>query len=200
MYTRCMHVSTSIRLATPTNGSPMQARCQHAPTCCSPCARECACVRSGAHASAPTRASAFCRRRPRVARLAGVLRGVGFQREYRRVEHRVSHRVDPGMRRLFGPASLPNLHIATCVYLYYRSSSSNGSPVGTWYLRAHVRGHECLYMRALARARVYLALGYICLSPCAYTWLYLDIWWYLFIAMDGSDINRWMDTFEMIRL
>ncbi len=32
-------------------------------------------------------------------RRAGVLLGVGFQREHRRVEHRACHRLDPGMRR-----------------------------------------------------------------------------------------------------
>jgi hypothetical protein len=32
-------------------------------------------------------------------RRAGVLLGVGVQREHRRVEHRACHRLDPGMRR-----------------------------------------------------------------------------------------------------
>jgi hypothetical protein len=36
-------------------------------------------------------------------RRAGVLVGVGVQREHRRVEHRACHHVAPGMRRLFGP-------------------------------------------------------------------------------------------------
>jgi hypothetical protein len=64
-------------------------------------------VRLGARASAPTHASAFRRRRPRVARLAGVQLCVGFQREHRRVGHRVSHRLVQCMRRPFGPGGGP---------------------------------------------------------------------------------------------
>jgi hypothetical protein len=62
-------------------------------------------VRLGAYASAPTHASAFRRRRPRVARLAGVRRRVGVQRQHRRVGHRVIHRVERSMCRLFGRAA-----------------------------------------------------------------------------------------------
>ncbi len=54
---------------------------------------------------ARTHASAFRRRGPRVARLAGVLLGVVVQREHRRVEHRVGHNVGLCMRRLFGEAA-----------------------------------------------------------------------------------------------
>jgi hypothetical protein len=76
---------------------------------CTTDAPKCACesvrVCSGAHASAPQRSSPFRRRRPRVARLAGVPVGVGVQREHRRVEHRACHRDERGMRRLFGPAA-----------------------------------------------------------------------------------------------
>jgi hypothetical protein len=60
-------------------------------------------VRLGAHASAPTRASAFRRRERHVARRAGVQLGVGVQREHRRVEHRASHLVGKRMRRPFRP-------------------------------------------------------------------------------------------------
>ncbi len=52
----CIYIH--VRLATPTNGSPMPARRTHAPACCVR-ARARARVRSGAHASAPTHASAF---------------------------------------------------------------------------------------------------------------------------------------------
>jgi hypothetical protein len=68
VYVYTMHACIYIhaRLATPTNGSPMRARRTHAPTCCVR-ALACAHVRYGARASAPTHASAFRRRRPRVA-------------------------------------------------------------------------------------------------------------------------------------
>ncbi len=95
-----------MRLATPTNGSPMRARRTHAHVL-RPCARACARVRSGAHASAPNRASAFRRRGPRVARLAGVQLCGGVQREHRRVEHCVGQLVARGMRRLSGPGGAP---------------------------------------------------------------------------------------------
>ncbi len=72
------------------------------PTCCVR-ARERVRLRSGAHTSTPAHASAFCRLRPRVARLAGVPVGVGVQREHRRVEHRVCVGHGRGMRRLSGP-------------------------------------------------------------------------------------------------
>jgi hypothetical protein len=76
----------------------------HARMCC---VGACVCgrVRLGAHASAPTSASAFCRRGPRVARCAGVRVCVGVQRGHRRVEHRVSQHLVFGMRRLLGPAA-----------------------------------------------------------------------------------------------
>jgi hypothetical protein len=79
VYVYTMHacIYMHARLATPMNGSPMRARRTHARTCCVRArARVCVCdwaracvrVRLGAHASAPTRASAFRRRhRPRVA-------------------------------------------------------------------------------------------------------------------------------------
>jgi hypothetical protein len=70
-----------------------------------PCARACLRVRMCAHASAPKHASPSCRRRPRVARLAGLHGGVGVQRRHRRVEHRVCHHVVRGMRRLSGRAA-----------------------------------------------------------------------------------------------
>jgi hypothetical protein len=68
-----------------------------------PCARARVGVRLGAHASAPTPASAFRRRGPRVVRLAGVPRGAGVQREHRRVEHRVCVEHAVGMRRFTWP-------------------------------------------------------------------------------------------------
>jgi hypothetical protein len=40
-------------------------------------------------------------------RRAGVLLGVGVQRQHRRVEHRISHLVVRGMRHLFGPGGAP---------------------------------------------------------------------------------------------
>jgi hypothetical protein len=58
------------------------------------------------HVSVPKRASPFRRRRPRVARLAGVRFGICVQREHRRVEHRVSHHIVCGMR-LFRPGGAP---------------------------------------------------------------------------------------------
>jgi hypothetical protein len=103
MMHACIYPLLSLlRLATQMNGSPMRARRTHAPTCC---VRACArvCVRLGAHASAPTRASPSRRRRLRVPRLAGVPVCVGVQRRHRRVEHRACHRVVRGMRRLSGP-------------------------------------------------------------------------------------------------
>ncbi len=103
-----MHASECIYihagLSTPMNESPRRARRTHAPTCCVR-ARGRERVRLGAHASAPAHASALCRRGPRVARRAGVRLGVGFQREHRRVEHRVSHHVVRGMQRRSGPAA-----------------------------------------------------------------------------------------------
>ena len=67
---------------------------------------------------------------------------------------------------------LPNLYIATCMYLqiivFIRITG--------WDMQyIHVRGHECLCVRA--RARVYI-------SP----WVYVGL--YLYIAMDGPDIYR----------
>jgi hypothetical protein len=81
-------------------------RAADARTCCVR-VRTCVRVRLGARASAPKHASAFRRRGPRVARLAGVLPGVGVQREHRRVEHRRGHHVVRGMRRLSGPGGTP---------------------------------------------------------------------------------------------
>ncbi len=52
----------------------------------------------GAPASAPNRVSTFRRRRPRAARLAGVLLRLGVQREYRLVEHCACHHIVQGMR------------------------------------------------------------------------------------------------------
>ncbi len=98
----CIYIHA--RLATPMHGSPMRARRTRAPTFCVR-ARARVRVRLGSHASAPTRASAFRRRGPRVARLAGVPLGIGVQREHRRLEHRRGHRLVLCMRRLFGPAA-----------------------------------------------------------------------------------------------
>jgi hypothetical protein len=100
VYIYTMHACIYIhaRLATRTNGSPMRVRRADASTCCVR-ERVRVRVRFGAHASAPTHASAFRRRRPRAARLAGVQLGVGVQREHRRLEHRVGHHVAWGMRR-----------------------------------------------------------------------------------------------------
>ena len=69
------------------------------PTCACVCARVCVCDRAPTHPRRNVRAPSR-RRRPRVARRAGVLLGVGVQREHRRVEHRRGHHVVPGMRRL----------------------------------------------------------------------------------------------------
>jgi hypothetical protein len=55
----------------------------------------------GADASAPTHASAFRRHGLHMARLAGVRRCAGVQREHRRVEHRACHQLVSGMRCLF---------------------------------------------------------------------------------------------------
>ncbi len=74
-----------------------------------PCARVCACAIGRARIradtcervpSAWTKASAFRRRGPRLARLAGVLPRVGVRRGHRRVEHRACHRLVLCMRRL----------------------------------------------------------------------------------------------------
>ncbi len=110
MHTQCMHVSTSMRLWLPRRmdrrcGPPAHTRARAASVRMHVCA--CARVRSGAHASAPTHASAFRRRGPRVARGAGVRVGVGVQREHRRVEHCACHLVVCGMRRLSGPGGAP---------------------------------------------------------------------------------------------
>jgi hypothetical protein len=101
-YSYMMHacIYIHVRLATSTNGSPRRARRTHAPMCC---VRARVRVRLGAHASVPTRASAFRRRGSRVARLAGVLLGVGVQRQHRRMEYRIGHHVVLCMRR-FRPA------------------------------------------------------------------------------------------------
>ena len=72
------------------------------PTCASVCARACVCDLAATHLRRHVRAPSR-RRGPRVARRAGVLPGVGVQREHRRVEHRLSVEHGPGMRRLFGP-------------------------------------------------------------------------------------------------
>ncbi len=63
--------------------------------------------RLGAHTSAPACASAFRRRPPRVARLAGVLWCVKVQREHRRVEHRGRNRLGLCMRRPLSPGGAP---------------------------------------------------------------------------------------------
>jgi hypothetical protein len=82
-----------------------------------PCARARVRVRSGALASAPTRVSAFRRRGPRVARLAGVPVGVGVQREHRRVEHRACHDVEQCMRRVSGPVARQPTHTSCTIYM-----------------------------------------------------------------------------------
>ena len=116
----CIYIHA--RLATPMNGSPMRARRTHAPTCC---------VR--ARASARTPASAFRRRRPRVARRAGVLLYVGVQREHRRVEHRECHHVGLGMRRHFGPAAPPmRMYVCVCADVWARACAG-----------AHVCRYSC---------------------------------------------------------
>ncbi len=56
-------------------------------------------VQARTRVSAPKRVSTFRQLGPRLARLAGVLRDVGVQREHRRVEHRRSVNHAGGMRR-----------------------------------------------------------------------------------------------------
>jgi hypothetical protein len=107
MYRTCTHTHAHTCTHTHTNThshTHTHARA-HTHTHAHMCARVCAIGR--ACISAPTRASAFRRRGPRLARLAGVLLGVGVQRGQRRVEHRGRHHVGLGMRRLFGPGGAP---------------------------------------------------------------------------------------------
>ncbi len=56
-------------------------------------------VQARTRVSAPKRVSTFRQLGPRLARLAGVLRDVGVQREHRRVEHRRSVNHAGGMHR-----------------------------------------------------------------------------------------------------
>jgi hypothetical protein len=82
IYTSCLHLYPCTSGCTDeriTDAGPPHARPRAASV------RACVRVRLGAHVSAPTRASAFRRRRPWVARLAGV-QVVGVQRQHRIVE------------------------------------------------------------------------------------------------------------------
>jgi hypothetical protein len=104
------------------------------------------CVCVGVPASAPTRASTSRRRQASRSRLAGVLLGVGLQREHRRVEHRLRHNVVPGKRRSRSlrrtalgrsstharplcaavPPMFACVHVAMCIRVYV-----DGSPMDT---------------------------------------------------------------------
>ena len=149
MCTWCMHVSISMRLTTPMNGSPMRGPPHTRAHELRPCARACARVRSGAHTSAPAHASAFRRRGPRAARLAGVPVCVGVQREHRRVEHRVDNLVVLCMRRLFGPGGAPP------------QAGRARRVVG-----AHVRAPTCVGIAARTKDGIYV---------CMYTYMYIYV-------------------------
>ena len=78
----------------------VKGRCgwQTRPTCACVCARACVCDWAPTHPRRNVRAPSR-RRRPRVARRAGVLDGEGVQREHRRVEHCSCHHVVLCIRR-----------------------------------------------------------------------------------------------------
>ncbi len=167
MLHACIYIHAC--LGTQMNGSPMRARRTHAPTCC---VRACARVRVrlGAHASAPTHASDFRRRRPRVARLVGVQRSVGVQREHRRMEHRRGHHVVPGMRRLFGPGGAPPWRDALG-----GSSMRRGPLCAVVWARAcagvHVCRHSCAYERRDICMYIHIYM-YVCMYVCMYVYVY----------------------------
>ncbi len=116
----------------------------HAPRtrpCVRACVRAlvCVCALARPHPRRRVRALPAAAER-RVNRLAGVLRGVGLQREHRRVEHRLRHDVVRGMRRSRPGAHRGGLrpvvvrvadvrvrvHVAMCIRLYV-----DGPPLDT---------------------------------------------------------------------
>ncbi len=165
-----------MRLATPTNGSPMRARRTRARTCCVR-VRACIHVRLGAHVSAPTRASTFRRRGPRVARLTGVLCGVGVQREHRRVEHRARHHVGHGMRRFRADGAPPRRARsvgARCRAAVVRGGTADARAcarthvIGMWWSRvADTAMHSCAQEK-----------WYICIRECVKMHIYLYVYVY----------------------
>jgi hypothetical protein len=143
-------------------------------------------VRLGAHASAPTHASAFRRRGPRAAWRAGVPECVGVQRGHRRVEHRVGHQLGERMRRLFGPGGAPPPAGHARRVAYAARAVVRG---GTADARARVCAQTCGHAHARVSTRKGIAAsskdgisvcmpmyGYICVCLCIiHTHIYIGI-------------------------
>jgi hypothetical protein len=137
------------------------------------CARvfACACSRVrvclGAPASAPNRVRTFRRRRPRAARLAGVLLRLGVQREYRLVEHCSCHQIVQGMCH-FRPAA--------------RHHGGRARPVFDAALPMRARCCARTHVWALGRAGVNVCT-YSCASVRWNISMYRIIYWVIYIRM-----------------
>ena len=156
VYVYPMHACIYIhaRRATPMNTSPMRARRTHAPTCCVRVrarVRMCDWARTHPrrHIQAPS--AGVDRGWPRRA---GVPVGVGVQCQHRRVEHRVGHRVVPGMRRSwpggahYGGRAWPFIDAARPVV---RGGTADARARAHTCRHSLARGHGCRYGRAEGR-------------------------------------------------
>ena len=178
MYTQCMHVSISMRGWLHRRTDRRCGRAAHTRArAASVRARVCVCDWAATH-PAPTHASAFRRRGPRVARLAGVPLGGGVQREHRRVEHRRSHHVARGMRRSFRPGRR-----ATAGGTRSVGSSMRRGPLCA-AATADARARECAQTCGHAHARVCACVGiaartkdgiYVCMYTCIYIYVSISI-------------------------
>ena len=121
------------------------------PTCAFVCARTCVCDWAATHPRRNVRAPSR-RRRPRVARCAGVLLGVGVQRGHRRVEHRASHHVAVGMRR-FRPG---------------RRATAGGRVLGT-----AARRNAGMYVQTYIY--IHTDILYMYMYDCMYVCIYISI-------------------------
>ncbi len=126
-------------------------------------------------------------------RRAGVLLGIGVQREHRRVEHRACHHVVPGMRRLFGPGGAPPpAGRARRVVDAARAVVRGGT--------ADVRARVCADVLARACAGVHVPK-----HGCAYErrdidfmyvyFSYIYIYIYIYICMRYTYTHRYICTF-----
>jgi hypothetical protein len=165
VYVMHEYIYIHVRLATPMNGSPMRARRTHAPTCCV-CVRARVRVRLGARASVPTHASALPSASTAMARPAGVLVGVGVQREHRRVEHRGRHLVVLGMRRPFGPGGAPpqagrarKVSDAARAVVRGGTADARARACAQTCAHAHARVSTCVGIAARSKDRLYACMN-----------------------------------------
>jgi hypothetical protein len=100
VFNQCIHTPCPVRRSSYARAAEADMRHVRAEACVRARARVCAWARP--HPRRRVRALPAAAER-RINRLAGVLRGVGLQREHRQVEHRASHDDVRRMRRS-GPA------------------------------------------------------------------------------------------------